>query len=412
MTSPAGLLAAAYHRLLRREGIRRRGEQRRKAPRRRIDLTVLDAQLQAGHTLARAAAAAGCSTTTAHFRRRALGLAPRGTTSYQPDTLEACRDLFRQGKTIPEVAEALKVSHRTARMARHTLLAKWQRLGPDGAPYQHPLTDEIRRLICDERKTLLEIGTRFGLTRERIRQIAVKAGITVRTGRPPHICTAVCASALVGGARPEGVSRAQWVYARRQHPEVRSRRRHSSDLATCRPLCREVVALYAEHGMSTPAIGAVFGLRAGSIMAILVKHGVAIRSRRDGAMLAWGGVHTAPWQDCTYEHCREICQAYLAGRSRHAIARDLKISPGSVLVRLRRHGLIAASVLPEPSHIRDIPHTEPHADCGHGRCAEIAGRYPAETLATLAARAGVKAQTVRRWLRDHGVPMAQRRRPV
>ena len=97
----------------------------------------------------------------------------------------------------------------------------------------------------------------------------------------------------------------------------------------------EMKAMYTEQLMSTNEISAMTGLSQSGVHAILIRHGVQMRTVQDAIALHPGGPR---------EHGKvdreEIRQLYLAGASTTKIATEVACSRGTVLYHLTKLGLL------------------------------------------------------------------------
>lgn len=83
------------------------------------------------------------------------------------------------GYTVPELSELFGVRKETMRLRLKALDLKANRLPREEAAKLENRNDAICRLYT-EGKTLQEVGDKYGITRERVRQILVKKGISER----------------------------------------------------------------------------------------------------------------------------------------------------------------------------------------------------------------------------------------
>ena len=98
---------------------------------------------------------------------------------------------------------------------------------------------------------------------------------------------------------------------------------------------QEMTAMYNDEQMSTNEIAAITGLAQSGVHAILVRHGVQMRTVKDAIALHPGGQR---------EHGKvdpeEIRQLYLAGISTTKIAAEVACSRGTVQYHLAKFGLL------------------------------------------------------------------------
>jgi len=174
-------------------------------------------------------------------------------------------------------------------------------------------TERIRQLRSDG-KTLTEIAREYGLSRERIRQICVKAGIPTVTPRPPSV-PLVCAAcgAPYSGAR-------EHLGTTGHHPRKRR------TLAPWQPneRARRIIALY-DSGHTIMQIHLDMGITSSYVHLILRKAGFANPSRHaerdDKIIAAWEQGHTyASIQEefgLSYGRVRQIISGHIGWEENH-----------------------------------------------------------------------------------------------
>jgi len=153
--------------------------------------------------------------------------------------------------------------------------------GPAPPPHLKERDGEIARLYAERDLTLREIGERFGLTRERVRQIAGRAGLAPAAG-------------------------------------VKRKRN------------QEIIRLYVEEGLAASGVGARLGMTKSAVFRVLERAGVPRRS--GGWRSSW------PWRDAA-QRSDEIARAYVEeGSSPTEIALRFGVSRGCVHLVLCRSG--------------------------------------------------------------------------
>lgn len=141
-----------------------------------------------GRTIAQVAAEMGLSTSLVHKRLKEAGISKKGTPGRKgaPVDIEEAKRMYAEGKSLLDIAVAFKtVVPRIRRFLEDEGVeirrpGECQRVKPSIANKERL---ELIRARREAGKTLEEIGAELHITRERVRQLCIKGGISPE----PHL---------------------------------------------------------------------------------------------------------------------------------------------------------------------------------------------------------------------------------
>lgn len=316
--------------ILQKAGVSRR----RKGPRwgkwTRRHEEIARAYVEEGLTLEEVGRRFGLSPSTVFYVLQKAGVGGRRRRGR--DLTQRNQDIARlyleERLTLGEIGERFDVSQKWVRRILKRLGVSLRRRsrGPPEPEHLRGRNEEIARLYAEGDLTLREIGERFNLSRERVRQIAKRAGVTLRVARRPRVPAErlrernaeIIRLYAEGLKRKEiagrvGASQTVVDYAVRT-AGVNRRRPGIGGWKNGTPLLpaedrrnrnQEIVRLYVEEGLTLREVGACIGMSDVGVLYVLETAGVRRRERwwRPG----W------PWRDAT-ERTEEITRAYLHER--------------------------------------------------------------------------------------------------
>lgn len=230
-------------------------------------------------TLKEVGARLGVSRSTVHGILKAAGVSRRSP-NWRPGWLwphaearsrEITHAYVQEGLSLQEVGARFGLSRGTVSeiLRRAGLGGSLRRRITGGPPHLKGRNDEIARLYAEGGLTLREIGERFNLSSERVRQIGRRAGARPRVARVPFEHLSKRNREIIRLYVKEGLTSKE-IGARFDlgHAYVCQIARRARD--------QEVARLYAEEGLTAKEAGTRFGLGPRVVSDVLRRVGVSL----------------------------------------------------------------------------------------------------------------------------------------
>jgi DNA-directed RNA polymerase specialized sigma subunit len=266
---------------------------------------------------------------------------------------EVVRLCVEERLTVRDVGRRFGLSEKRVRRILKGLGASPRLPSSGTSPHPSERNAEMVRLYAEGDLTLRDIGERFRVTRERVRQIVARAGVHRKAGRkvprevPEHLKQRndEIVRLYAEGLKLKEIANRVGLSLGGLHSVIRTANVHRRRPGTAGPRKgtplapaddrrkrnEDIVRLYQQERLSLRQVGARVGVSDSAVLYVLERAGVPRRSR------SWRS--SWPWKDAKQQR-REIVHAYLEMRaSTEKVATLFGISPETVAGVLEKAGM-------------------------------------------------------------------------